>query len=151
MLFLTHNAPHPALSDGTGTELNGTAPRMSCAFILAPYIYGSLPFTIPHCIRSAAVPVTNGAAMDVPLWAEYPPPGAGDIIFTPGATISGFTVWITLVYPRPEKSAYEPVRPLYAPTVITLYEVDGIVNVTSGLLFVKPVSLLTKFPAGSHI
>lgn len=100
--FLTHNAPHPALSDGTGTDLNGTAPRMSCAFILAPYIYGSLPFTIPHCIRSAAVPVTNGAAMDVPLWTEYPPPGAGDIIFTPGATISGFTVRITLVYPRPE-------------------------------------------------
>ena len=37
------------------------------AFTLSPYRYGSFPRTIPHSIKSAAAPVTKGAAKEVPV------------------------------------------------------------------------------------
>ena len=45
---------------------------------------------IPHSIKRAAAPVTNGVAIDVPDKLFSPPPGAAAKIPTPGATRSGF-------------------------------------------------------------
>ena len=46
---------------------------------------------IPHCISTAAAPVTKGVAKEVPVTGEYPPFRSGASTFTPGATRSGFT------------------------------------------------------------
>ena len=67
------------------------APLIKYAFTFSPYKKISFPYRIPHCIKSAALPVTKGVAIDVPLLVAYPPPGAGAVMFTPGAAISGFT------------------------------------------------------------
>ena len=75
------------------------------AFSFSPYKYGSLPFLIPHSIRSAAVPVTNGTAMEVPLLTVLPPPGEAERISTPGAARSGFLTPHSSD-PRPENGAY---------------------------------------------
>ena len=84
---------------------------------------------MPHSISNAAAPETNGVAIEVPLFTESPPPTAADIISTPGATISGLIWFVSLVNPLPEKSAYVCLLLSYAPTVIALEAVDGIVNV----------------------
>ena len=55
-----------------------------------PIEMGHFLLTIPHSIISAADPVTNGVANDVPVTLAYPPPGTGAVILTPGATRSGF-------------------------------------------------------------
>ena len=46
----------------------------------------STTLTIPHSIKSAALPVTNGVAKDVPLNSATPPPTDTVFTFTPGAT-----------------------------------------------------------------
>lgn len=45
---------------------------------------------IPHSIKRAAAPVTNGVAIDVPDKPFSPPPGAAAKIPTPGDQRSGF-------------------------------------------------------------
>ncbi len=91
-LSLTQSAPYPICGFGHSFSAGiCLAPRIRYAFIFSPYRYRSFPFTIPHCIRSAAPPLTNGVAIDVPLRTVYPPPGAQDVISTPGAARSGFT------------------------------------------------------------
>ena len=47
---------------------------------------------MPCCIKSAAAPVTKGAAIEVPVRIVYPPPGAVLKILTAGAQRSGFCV-----------------------------------------------------------
>ena len=42
--------------------------------------------TIPYSIKSAALPVKKGVAIEVPERIAYPPPGAQELISTPGAT-----------------------------------------------------------------
>ena len=61
-------------------------------------------FTIPHSINNAALPVTNGAAIDVPVFEEYLPPGAALIMSTPGATNVGIYL-PSVVFPLPENEA----------------------------------------------
>lgn len=56
------------------------APRIRYAFSFSPYKNGSLPSTMPHCIRRAPLPVTIGAAKEVPVLASYPPPFLGAVI-----------------------------------------------------------------------
>ena len=45
-------------------------------------------------------------------------------ILTPGATKSGFIYSVALVYPLPENPTVEIFAESYAPTVITLSDVD---------------------------
>lgn len=59
---------------------------------------------IPYCIRRAALPVTNGVAIEVPERALYPPPTEVLVILTPGAARSGL-VSERAVNPCPEKEA----------------------------------------------
>ncbi len=46
---------------------------------------------IPHCIKSAAAPVTKGVMKDVPVTASVAAPVSGCDDIHPGATRSGFT------------------------------------------------------------
>ena len=62
---------------------------------------------IPHSIIRAALPVTKGAAKEVPVLAPYPPPGTVVRISTPGAAKSGLIYLFTLVYPLPENSTFD--------------------------------------------
>ena len=105
---------------------------------------------MPHCIKSAALPVTNGAAKEVPVTASYPPPAFAVMISTPGAARSGFTCLVCLVKPRPEKSAYARFESLYAPTEITPDAVEGIVSVVSGTGRRKRVEGFKIRPEGSQ-
>ena len=57
-----------------------------------------------HSIKRAALPVTNGVAMEVPLILVFPPPGLAPRIPTPGAVTSGFSMQI-FRSPLPEKDA----------------------------------------------
>ena len=92
MLSRRQRAPQPTVSFGYEvTKGSFLVPRIRAAFIFSPYIYASFPSTIPHCINKEQLPVTKGVAMEVPLLVSYPPPGAHEVIFTPGATRSGFT------------------------------------------------------------
>ena len=84
---------------------SGLAPLCIYAFTFSPYKYGSFSLMIPHSIISAAPPVTNGVANDVPLKLAYVPLVVGAVTFTPGATISGFDNLPAPLCPRPEKSA----------------------------------------------
>ncbi len=117
MLYITPHTPLPH-SDTRQIPVLFFAPRLRYAFTFSPYRYGSFPLTIPHSIKSAALPVTNGVAKDVPVNAAYPPPTVVVITSTPGATRSGFTIFVSLVNPLPEKSAYANVLASYAPTDI---------------------------------
>lgn len=81
----------------------------------SPHTGRIVPIYNPHCIISAADPVTNGAAKEVPVTASYPPPARAVMIFTPGATSSGLIGCPNLANPRPEKSAYACVASSYAP------------------------------------
>ena len=56
-------------------------------------------------MRILQLPVTKGVAMEVPVFEVYPPPGAQEIMSTPGATISGFIKFVLQVKPLPEKGA----------------------------------------------
>ena len=151
MLPEIHNAPHPACGLGQISNPGSfLAPAIRYAFNLSAYRYGSFPSIIPHCIRQLAAPVTNGVAIDVPVFAVYPPLGAADIISTPGATISGLTIPL-VVYPLPENGAIESVAESYAPTDITLPAVEGIVRVVSAAGLRNKVSVYIELPAGSHI
>ena len=67
---------------------------------------------MPHSISNAAAPVTKGAAIEVPLFTVIPPSLDADTIFTAGATMSGFTILYSLVYPLPEKIAMLSSLPL---------------------------------------
>ena len=90
-LCAVHKAPHPTLSFGYFSKPgSGWAPRLRYAFTFSPHRNGSFLLTIPHSIISAADPVTNAVANDVPVTLAYPPPGTGAVILTPGATRSGF-------------------------------------------------------------
>ena len=63
-----HNAPQPAFLSGTSSCPGSLlAPLIKYAFTFSQYRYGSLPRTIPHSIISAADPVTNGTAIEVPV------------------------------------------------------------------------------------
>ena len=67
-LFLRHNAPHPLCGLGCSCVPGSfLAPRLNLAFTFSPYKTGSFPFTIPHCISAAQLPVTKGVAMEVPV------------------------------------------------------------------------------------
>ena len=67
-LSATQSAPKPTLSLGRSlSPLKGLAPLRKYAFTFSPYRKASLPRTIPHCIRSAAAPVTKGVAKEVPV------------------------------------------------------------------------------------
>ena len=59
-LSLTHSTPYPSCAFGH-RSYPGTsrAPRLRYAFTFSPYRYGSLPLTIPHSMRRAALPVTK--------------------------------------------------------------------------------------------
>ena len=92
---------------------------------------GIVPIYNSHCIISAADPVTNGAAKEVPVTASYPPPARAVMIFTPGAASSGLIGCPNLANPRPEKSAYACVASSYAPTEIARLAVDGIVSAST--------------------
>lgn len=127
------------------------APRLRYAFTFSPYRYGSFPLTIPHSIKSAALPVTNGVAKDVPVNAAYPPPTVVVITSTPGATRSGFTIFVSLVNPLPEKSAYANVLASYAPTDIARLAEDGIVSVVASVGNKNPVPRFNTLSLGSHI
>ena len=70
-------------------------------------------------------------AIDVPERTSYEPPGAAEVISTPGATISGFPAINETGYPLPEKGAGCIVLELYAPTDIARLAVEGMVSVTS--------------------
>ena len=76
------------------------------------------PITIPHCIRSAAAPVTNGVAYDVPVTLVYTTPCLVSLLIlisTPGARISGFIPAVSTsvkALPLPENAAYAPVYEL---------------------------------------
>ena len=133
MLSLTQSAPYPSWGFGHSAYPGSClAPLRRYAFTFSPYRYGSFPSTIPHSIRSAAAPVTKGAAKDVPVNSPYPPPGTGALIRTPGAARSGFGTPLPSYpsdAPLPEKSAYEKLSPSYAAAVMTRAAVDGIVRV----------------------
>ena len=66
MLAATHNSPQP-LAESGHTFPTRVAPFIRYALSFSPYIYWSLPFTIPHSISIAAAPVTMGVAKDVPV------------------------------------------------------------------------------------
>ena len=72
----TQSVPQPNCEFGhcVNPPISLLAPLIKYALIFSPYKYGSLPSTIPHCIRSAAPPVTNGVAIEVPVLDSYPPP-----------------------------------------------------------------------------
>ena len=57
---------------------------------------------MPHSMSSAADPATSGVDMEVPDSGPKPPPGKADSIFSPGATRSGLTGFLSLS-PLPEK------------------------------------------------
>ena len=77
MLSERHNLPHPTLSFGYRSNPGrGWAPRRRYAFTFSPQRKGSFPLTIPHSIKRAADPVTNGVAIDVPDLTLSPPPTA---------------------------------------------------------------------------
>ena len=58
MLYIT---PHTPLPHSDTRQIPGTffAPRLRYAFTFSPYRYGSFPLTIPHSIKSAALPVSK--------------------------------------------------------------------------------------------
>ena len=58
---------------------------------------------MPYSMYLAQTPVTKGVAIEVPVRMEYPPPGAQERMFSPGATKSGLIWLVSLVYPLPEK------------------------------------------------
>ena len=107
--------------------------------------------TIPHSISNETAPVTKGAEKLVPVNGPYPPLILVVTIFTPGATKSGFTYTLVLVYPLPEKSAIAFNLELYAPTEITFLAVEGSVNVVSMLGILNAVSLETSSVVGSQM
>ena len=80
-------------------------PEIRYAFNFSPYKNRSLPSKMPHCINSAALPVTKGVAIEVPVRLTYPPPGAQEVISTPGATRSGLMEVLPRVKPLPENGA----------------------------------------------
>lgn len=138
--YFIHSAPQPTFSFGYVENAdNGRAVFQRYAFIFCPYRKGSLPATIPYCIKRAAAPVTKGAAMEVPVRIVYPPPGAVLRILTAGAQRSGF-VYILFENPCPENGANVSRELSYPLTLITLEAVDGMVNVISEDGERKPVA-----------
>ena len=83
--------------------------------------------------------------------AAYPPPTVVVITSTPGATRSGFTIFVSLVNPLPEKSAYANVLASYAPTDIARLAEDGIVSVVASVGNKNPVPRFNTLSLGSHI
>ena len=81
-----------------------------------PYRYGSFPPHNPHSIKSAALPVTNGVAKGCSCKCRISSAHCCCHNFHSGATRSGFTIFVSLVNPLPEKSAYANV-----PCVICSY------------------------------
>ena len=148
MLAATHNSPQP-LAESGHTFPTRVAPFIRYALSFSPYIYWSLPFTIPHSISIAAAPVTIGVAKDVPVTILSLFPGI--LILTPGAVMSGFAYSrrpLFTLTPLPENVAALPgSRPL-APTHIARLEVPGIVNVYSGDGLKNPVALLNVETGG---
>ena len=148
----THNFPYPVSGLGySANPGNVCAPLLKYAFTFSPYRNGSLPFTIPHSIRSATLPVTKGVAKDVPLTLVVPPFRPVVTISTPGATKSGFASPQGSNSPLPEKGAYVPVSASYAPTVITRSAVDGIVKVRFSVGNKKPVPRFNTLSPDIHI
>ena len=96
ILSAIHILPYPVTGLGAAACIlipSGLAPRLKYAFSFSPYIYLSLPITIPHCISRAAPPVTNGTAYEVPVTLTISVSYAVCFLIfisTPGASISGF-------------------------------------------------------------
>ena len=147
-VLLRQSVPYP--HELFGYEISGSlfAPFFRYALILSPYKNKSFPSTIPHCIKSAAEPATKGAAKLVPVKFEYPPPVFVVMMFTDGATKSGFTYITFNVYPFPENDLRISRVASYPPTVITFWHVEGIVRVLFSSGKLNAVSLPTSTVVG---